>query len=89
MDYMSPFEVASGCDVVEVRKKYPDLLIRGWFDKRILAVSKEEIDREIDRIIPFMKEQGGYIPSCDHAVPEEVTFENYYHFRKKMMEYCK
>ncbi len=86
MDYMSPFEVASGCDVVEVRKKYPDLLIRGGIDKRILAQGKETIDKELMRIIPFMKKHGGYIPTCDHGVPEEVSFENYMHYRKRMLE---
>ena len=87
LDYMSPFEVASGSDVVEIRKKYPDLLMRGGFDKRILADSKEAIDREVDRIMPFMVAQGGYIPSCDHGVPEEVSFENYMHYRKRMLEF--
>ena len=87
MDYMSPFEVASGCDVVELRKKHPDLLFRGGFDKRILAEGIDAIDREIDRIMPFMKEQGGYIPTCDHGVPEEVSFENYMHFRKRLSEF--
>ncbi|MGN0492851.1 MAG: uroporphyrinogen decarboxylase family protein [Acutalibacteraceae bacterium] len=86
-DYMSPFEVASGCDVVEVRKKYPDLLIRGGFDKRIMAAGKDAIDREIERIMPFMTEKGGYIPSCDHGVPCEVSFENYMHYRKRMLEF--
>lgn len=89
MDYMSPFEVAAGCDVVEVRKKYPDLLIRGGIDKRILATSKDAIDREIERIMPFMKSKGGYIPTCDHGVPEEVSFENYMYYRKRMLEYAK
>lgn len=88
MDYMSPFEVASGCDVVAVRQQYPDLLIRGGFDKRILSESCAAIDREINRIMPFMKRQGGYIPSCDHAVPEEVPFENYMHYRKRMLEFA-
>jgi uroporphyrinogen decarboxylase len=37
MDVMSPFEVASGCDVVEVGRMYPDLAIFGGIDKRILA----------------------------------------------------
>jgi len=87
MDYMSPFEVAAGCDVVAIRRKYPDLLILGGFDKRILAAGKDAIDREIDRIMPFMKEQGGYIPTCDHGVPEEVKFEDYLHFRKRMLEF--
>ncbi len=87
MDYMSPFEVASGCDVVEIAGKYPDLLIRGGFDKRILAQGKDAIDREVDRIMPVMKKRGGYIPTCDHGVPAEVSFENYMHFRKRILEF--
>jgi len=87
MDYMSPFEVASGCDVVEIRKKYPNLLMRGGFDKRILATTKDEIAREVHRIMPFMKECGGYIPTIDHGVPTEVSFENYLYYRTLMMDY--
>ena len=87
MDYMSPFEVASGCDVVALRKQYPQLLMRGGIDKRILAAGKDAIDREVDRIMPFMKEQGGYIPTCDHGVPEEVRFEDYMNYRKRMLEF--
>jgi len=87
MDYMSPFEVASGCDVVELRKQYPQLLMRGGIDKRELAKGKDAIDRMIDRIIPFMREHGGYIPVCDHGVPEEVSFEDYMHYRKRMLCY--
>ena len=87
MDYMSPFEVASGCDVVALRKQYPELRMRGGFDKRILAQGKQAIDREVDRIMPFMKEHGGYIPTCDHGVPEEVAFDDYMHFRKRLKEF--
>jgi len=89
MDYMSPFEVASGCDVVELRKKYPELRMRGGIDKRILAEGEAAIDREVERIMPFMKRHGGYIPTCDHGVPEEVSFSNYMHYRKRMLEYSK
>jgi hypothetical protein len=88
MDYLSPFEAASGCDVVRTAKEYPDLLIRGGFDKRIMAKGKDAIDREVDRIMPVMKKRGGFIPSCDHGVPEEVSFENYLHYRKRMLEFA-
>lgn len=88
MNFMSPFEVASGGDVVKIREKYPDLLISGGFDKRILSRSKAEIDKEINRIMPIMKKKGGYIPTCDHGVPEEVSFENYLHFRKRIREFA-
>ena len=86
-NFFSPFEVASNCDVVEVRKKYPDLLISGGFDKRILQEGTEAIDREVDRIMPFMKKYGGYFPTCDHGVPEETSFENYVHFRNRLKEF--
>jgi len=86
MDHMSPFEVASGCDVVEIRKQYPHLLMRGGIDKRIITAGRSEIERELERVIPFMRQQGGYIPTCDHGVPEEVSFENYCFFREKLRE---
>ncbi|MCL2881052.1 MAG: uroporphyrinogen decarboxylase family protein [Treponema sp.] len=88
LDYLSPFEVAAGNDVVRTGKEYPNLLMHGGIDKRILAESKEAIDREVDRIMPVMKKRGGYIPTCDHGVPEEVPFENYLHYRKRMKEFA-
>jgi uroporphyrinogen-III decarboxylase len=89
MDYMSPFEVASGCDVVRVGKEYPELILHGGIDKRILAAGRDAIDREVDRILPVMRRRGGYIPTCDHGVPEEVAFEDYMHFRARLREFAK
>jgi hypothetical protein len=86
MDSMAPFEVASGCDVVKIGQDYPDMVICQGIDKRILAKSKAAIDAEIERIIPVMKKRGGYIPGCDHGVPEEVSLENYLHYRNRMVE---
>ena len=85
---MSPFEVAAGCDVVEIGKQHPDLLLSGGIDKRILAAGKDAIDHELERILPVMYRRGGYIPTCDHGVPEEVSFENYLHYRKRLREYA-
>ncbi len=86
VDVMSPFEVAAGCDVVEIGRKHPGLVILGGIDKRILATTKQEIDRELERILPVMRERGGYIPTCDHGVPAEVSLENYMHYRKRCIE---
>lgn len=88
MNVMSPFEVASGCDVVEIAKQFPNLVMTGGIDKRILATTKAKIDEHIDYILPYMKKRGGYIPTCDHGVPEEVSFENYMHFRKRLLEFA-
>jgi uroporphyrinogen decarboxylase len=88
MDVMSPFEVASGCDVVAIGKQYPGLVLTGGLDKRTLAESKDAIDKMVDRIFPAMQARGGYIPTCDHGVPEEVPYENYLHYRKRALEFA-
>ena len=88
MDVMSPFEVASGCDVVQIGKEYPELVIKGGVDKRELAKGKDAIDRLVDTIFPVMRKRGGYVPTCDHGVPEEVSFENYLHYRKRCLEFA-
>ena len=87
MDVMSPFEVASGSDVVELGEKYPWLVMSGGIDKRVLPRSTDEIDRYLDGILPVMRERGGYIPTCDHGVPPEVSWQNYLHYRKRCVEY--
>jgi len=87
MDMMSPFEVASNCDVVAARQQYPDLVMSGGMDKREIAKGREAIDRMVDRIMPPLRKSGGYIPTCDHGVPEEVAFEDFLHFRGRLREY--
>jgi len=82
----SPFEVASGSDVVEIGRKYPDIVIHGGIDKRLFAGSREELDAFLDQLLPVMKARGGYIPTCDHGVPEEANFENYVHYRRRVFE---
>lgn len=86
INVMSPFEVAAGCDVVEIGRQYPELVLFGGIDKRVLAKTKDDIDRMVERILPAMRERGGYIPTCDHGVPEEVPLENYLHYRKRCVE---
>ncbi len=83
---MSPFEVASGCDVVEIGKQYPDLVMAGGIDKRILAAGKDAIEAHLQHILPFMRDRGGYYPTCDHGVPVDVSFENYIYYRKRVCE---
>jgi len=86
MDVMSPFEVASGCDVVAIGREYPDLAIFGGIDKRVLATTPAEIDAMVERILPAMRARGGYIPTCDHGVPAEVPLANYRHYRRRCLE---
>jgi len=86
MDMMSPFEVAAGNDLLKTARDYPDLVLSGGIDKRVLAQGHDAIDRHVESIIPTLRKRGGYIPTCDHGVPPEVTWENYLHYRKRCVE---
>jgi uroporphyrinogen decarboxylase len=83
---MSPFEVASGCDVVEIAKQYPDLVLSGGIDKRILATGQAAIEAHLQHILPFMVDRGGYFPTCDHGVPDDVSFEDYLYYRQRVCD---
>ena len=87
MNAMSPFEVASGCDVVDIGRRHPGLAMFGGIDKRVLAEGPCAIDKHLERILPIMRARGGYIPTCDHGVPPEVSWQDYLHYRKRCVEY--
>ena len=83
-----PNEVAAGSDVVALRREFGrDLLLMGGIDKRALAQGEEAIREELDRRLPLIAE-GGYIPEVDHAVPPDVSFENYCIYKKLLVSEC-
>ncbi|MCM8816009.1 MAG: hypothetical protein NC913_00620 [Candidatus Omnitrophica bacterium] len=88
LNFLYPFEVQAGMDVIEVRKKYGrDLRMWGGVDKRAIAQGKKSIDREIERLLPLL-EEGGYIPHTDHSVPPDITLDNYLYYIEKMAAVC-
>ncbi len=82
-----PIEVGTWeADPIAFRRKYgKDMLIMGGFNKRILANTKEAIEKEIYRLAPLV-EEGGYIGFCDHRVPPDVPLENYWFYLEMVRE---
>ena len=79
---MFPIEAAH-TDPIKLRQDYgKDILLIGGVNKLSLINSKENIDRELERLQPLI-EQGGYIPTIDHRVPADVSFENYLYYLEK------
>ena len=79
VNLLYPFEVAAGCDIVDYKERYPSLGMIGGIDKRALALGKEDIDKELDRIAPMFK-VGGYIASLDHLIPPDISYSNFVYF---------
>ncbi len=72
-----PIEVAAGNDIVAFRHQFGQrMAFRGGIDKRAMARGGKILEDEIRRIEPVVK-SGGYIPSCDHGIPSDVSWPNY------------
>jgi uroporphyrinogen decarboxylase len=88
LNFLYPFEVQAGMDVLAVRRKYGrGLRMWGGVDKRALAHGPRAIDAELARLKPLMDE-GGFIPHTDHSIPPDVPFRNYCYFMEKLGEVC-
>lgn len=80
-----PMEVAAGENVVSLRKRYGRrLAMFGGVDKRILPEGPSRIMHHLfqDVKLPWMIMQGGYVPFVDHAVPPDVSLENFLYYWK-------
>ena len=86
LNFIYPFEVQAGMDVLQVRKKWgKELRLWGGYDKRALALGKDAIETELTRLHPLMLE-GGFIPHTDHTCPPDISFENYCYYLERMVE---
>ena len=87
-----PMEQAADMDAVRIRKQYGKALaMLGSIDKREIAKGKHEIEQELLRQVPYLLETGGYIPTIDHSVPPDVSYENFLYYldvKKKIIEGC-
>ncbi len=78
-----PLEQAAGMDPVKLRKEYgKDIVLCGGIDKREIAKDKKSIEKELYNKLPFLLEQGGYIPTLDHTFPPDISYENFLYYTK-------
>jgi hypothetical protein len=82
-----PMEVQAGMDVVAVARRYPRLQILGGIAKQALAQGRQAIDQELERRLPYMLRRGGYIPTVDHHVPPDVSWDSFVYYRRRVAEY--
>lgn len=77
IDTLWPIERASEVSPQAWRKRFgKDLRLWGGVDKRELAKGPEAIRRHLREFIPLI-EQGGFIPTVDHTVPPDVSWDNF------------
>ena len=64
-------------DPLWLKREYgKDLVLHGGVNA-VLWDRPDEIRAEIERVIPVLKQGGGYIFSSDHSVPSTVSLEDF------------
>lgn len=87
VDGIWPMERASlDTDPIQLRKKYgKQLRLWGGVDKRELSKDRKAIDNHLRTFIPLI-EQGGFIPTVDHTVPPDISWDNFCYYMERKME---
>jgi hypothetical protein len=85
---LTPLERMAGTDINRIRGEWPKWRMLGAFDKTTMHRGEAVMRKEFERILPVMK-SGGYLPSCDHQTPPEVSLNDYRLYVKLLGEYCR
>jgi uroporphyrinogen decarboxylase len=76
IDALHPMEVKAGMDPVLVKKQFGKNLVLHGGINAMLWKDIDAVLAEMERLIPLLKENGGYIFAADHSIPNDVSFEN-------------
>lgn len=87
-DGISPCERNAGVDPARIRERYPRLLMVGGVDKRCMSRGDGAVRAELRHLQPVMR-SGGYLPSCDHQTPPQVSLAQYGRYMEILREFCR
>jgi uroporphyrinogen decarboxylase len=81
VNVMFPVEIGAWkADPAQFRRRWGrELRIFGGIDKLALEKGRAEIDREIERRVPLMRE-GGYVPLPDHLITPDTPLDDYRYY---------
>ena len=79
LDALNPLEVKAGMDPIVLKAEFGNKLVFHGGINAVLWNDKDAITEEIQRVVPVMKQNGGYIFSSDHSIPDSVSLENFTH----------
>jgi uroporphyrinogen decarboxylase len=86
---VTPIEMMAGNDILKLRDELGhNLSFMGGIDKTKIARGGRVLEREFESKVPQLLEDGGYIPSCDHGIPPDVSYQNYCQFISLLKKYC-
>jgi uroporphyrinogen decarboxylase len=91
LDGLNPLEVKAGMDPAALKAAYGGRLLLHGGINALLYEDPEALEAEIHRIVPILKERGGYVFSSGHSVPSSVSLAQFRHIvelAKKLGSYA-
>jgi len=80
IDMLNPLEVKAGMDPVALKAQYGDRLAFHGGLNALLYEKPELMWAEMERVIPVMKQDGGFVIGTDHSVPDSVSLSEFRQF---------
>jgi len=75
-DAIHPLQVQAGMNPEKVKMLYgKNIVIHGGLNAAVWKDLDAAVS-EIERLVPILKEGGGYIFASDHSIPSDVSFKN-------------
>jgi len=77
----APLECAAGMDARRLRREYGrDVLLLGNLSREAFQRGPDAIEGEFYAKVPWLVEQGGYVPALDDLVMPDIPFGHYSHY---------
>ncbi len=77
LDALNPLEVKAGMNPIQLKKDYGEKLVFKGGINALHYHHMEQLMADIDKVVPVMKENGGYIFSSDHSIPDDVSLDDF------------
>ena len=77
LDALNPIEIKAGMDLKALKRDFGDkLVLHGGIDAMLMD-RPEKVIPFINEMLPIVKQNGGFIFSSDHSIPNTVSLETY------------
>lgn len=83
---LNPLEVKAGMDPIHLKETYGAQLVLHGGINAVLWDDREAIEAELRKVIPVVKESGGYVFASDHSIPSSVSLHDFRHIIELVKE---
>ena len=77
LDALNPLEVKAGMDPVHLKRTFGHKIVLHGGLNAMLWNDIDKTEEEIRRLMPILKQNGGFIFQEDHSIPDSVSLEDF------------